>query len=93
MVDLIMFKVCFVILGVIFLIVFFCFVLLEGNLIIGLIILYSCLVGGSWVVWGRDYVFVMIVVVDNINKDLNFLFGICFGFIWNDLECIEEKLI
>lgn len=77
-----------------FLIGFFCFGLfIEGNLMIGLIFFYFVLFGNSCVFYGKFYVFVIIIVVDNINKDFNFLFGICFRFVWDDLECLEEKLI
>lgn len=42
---------------------------------------------GYWLI-GKMFVFVIIIVVDKINKDLMLLLGYNMSFLWNDLMCL-----
>lgn len=63
----------------------------KGNLTLGLLLPYETAVGtGSNFNAGKWYASAIVLALEKVNSDPNFLPEIQINFIWNDTECMEE---
>lgn len=75
-------------------ILFYVFLLIVEEVKFGFLIFFKSVgwIGNNFY-WGEFFVFVMSIVVDDINWRFDFFFGINVIFIWNDIDCEEFKML